>query len=256
MRSIPGQVIWDLWWTEWTWRVFFFQVLLFILPILIPPTAPYSSVIRGWYNRPNSVVSVSTPILRIKKEVSQHRMAQRQGLLNGFHKKKSLTGICYWSKYIMRRQRNEQRTWNSEGGNLFLSNPNNERVFTPWQQTQTPIELRNMDWNCFTLIYFSGFLVLSCKKKEAGNGWFGTDGCCKMWSSVGTLFNSSMIHRVYLGRLESVTDLTSRVSLSYFIGHSPRPQQLTLQPQKLELLVMQCVKIDLVYNEHINFRST
>jgi hypothetical protein len=31
------------------------RVLLFPLPILIPPTAPYSaSIIRGWYNRPNS----------------------------------------------------------------------------------------------------------------------------------------------------------------------------------------------------------
>jgi hypothetical protein len=29
-----------------------FQVLRFPLPILIPPKAPYSSLIRGWYNRP------------------------------------------------------------------------------------------------------------------------------------------------------------------------------------------------------------
>jgi hypothetical protein len=28
------------------------RVLRFPLPILIPPTAPYSSIIRGWYNRP------------------------------------------------------------------------------------------------------------------------------------------------------------------------------------------------------------
>jgi hypothetical protein len=36
-------------------RVGFFQVLRFPLPILIPPTAPHSSsIIRGWYNRPNS----------------------------------------------------------------------------------------------------------------------------------------------------------------------------------------------------------
>jgi hypothetical protein len=34
----------------------FLRVLLFPLPILIPPTAPHSSssIIRGWYNRPNS----------------------------------------------------------------------------------------------------------------------------------------------------------------------------------------------------------
>jgi hypothetical protein len=35
----------------------FLQVLRFLLPILIPPTAAHSSsssIIRGWYNRPNS----------------------------------------------------------------------------------------------------------------------------------------------------------------------------------------------------------
>jgi hypothetical protein len=34
----------------------FLRVLQFPLPILIPPTAPHSSssIIRGWYNRPNS----------------------------------------------------------------------------------------------------------------------------------------------------------------------------------------------------------
>jgi hypothetical protein len=33
----------------------FLRVLLFPLPILIPPTAPHSStIIRLWYNRPNS----------------------------------------------------------------------------------------------------------------------------------------------------------------------------------------------------------
>jgi hypothetical protein len=32
----------------------FLRVLQLPLPILIPPTAPQSSIIRGWYNRPNS----------------------------------------------------------------------------------------------------------------------------------------------------------------------------------------------------------
>jgi hypothetical protein len=32
----------------------FIRVLRFLLPILIPPKAPYSSLIRGWYNRPIS----------------------------------------------------------------------------------------------------------------------------------------------------------------------------------------------------------
>jgi hypothetical protein len=33
----------------------FLRVLLFPLPVLIPPTAPHStSIIRGWYNRPIS----------------------------------------------------------------------------------------------------------------------------------------------------------------------------------------------------------
>jgi hypothetical protein len=31
----------------------FIRVLQFPLPILIPPTTPHSSIIRGWYNMPN-----------------------------------------------------------------------------------------------------------------------------------------------------------------------------------------------------------
>jgi hypothetical protein len=43
--SIPGQIKWHLWWTKWRCgRIS--QVILFPLPILIPPTAPYSSIIR------------------------------------------------------------------------------------------------------------------------------------------------------------------------------------------------------------------
>jgi hypothetical protein len=42
--------MWDLW-----WRVpCFLRVLRFPLPILIQPNAPHSSIIRGWYKRPNS----------------------------------------------------------------------------------------------------------------------------------------------------------------------------------------------------------
>jgi hypothetical protein len=54
----------------------FLRVLRFPLPILIPPTVPrsQSSIIRGWYNRPNSgrrtkVDSVSQPYQEIKKKV-------------------------------------------------------------------------------------------------------------------------------------------------------------------------------------------
>jgi hypothetical protein len=32
----------------------FLRVFQFLLPILIPPNASYSSIIRGWYNRPIS----------------------------------------------------------------------------------------------------------------------------------------------------------------------------------------------------------
>jgi hypothetical protein len=51
----------------------FLRALRFPLPILIPPNAPYSSVIRGWYSRPDSgrrtewTQSHSTP--RNKKKV-------------------------------------------------------------------------------------------------------------------------------------------------------------------------------------------
>jgi hypothetical protein len=45
--SIPRLVTWDLWWTKWHWG-------RFPLPILIPANAPYSSLIRCWYNSPIS----------------------------------------------------------------------------------------------------------------------------------------------------------------------------------------------------------
>jgi hypothetical protein len=46
----------------------FLRVLRFPLPILIPPTAPHTSTIRGWYNRPTvadvpSGLSLTTPHL-------------------------------------------------------------------------------------------------------------------------------------------------------------------------------------------------
>jgi hypothetical protein len=54
----------------------FLRVLRFPLPILIPPTAPHSSssIIRGWYNRPNSgrrtkrTQSHPTPRTKLKKK--------------------------------------------------------------------------------------------------------------------------------------------------------------------------------------------
>jgi hypothetical protein len=45
----------------------------FALPILIPPTAPYSTLVRGWYNRPTNSWrykwSQAHPTRRIKKEL-------------------------------------------------------------------------------------------------------------------------------------------------------------------------------------------
>jgi hypothetical protein len=55
-RSNPDQVMWNLRWTNGT-GAGFLRVLRFLLPILIPPTAPHSSsssTNRGWYNKPNS----------------------------------------------------------------------------------------------------------------------------------------------------------------------------------------------------------
>jgi hypothetical protein len=53
-RRLRSQVIWNFWSTKWHWDGYFFPVLRFPLPILIPPTAPYSSIIRGWYSRPTN----------------------------------------------------------------------------------------------------------------------------------------------------------------------------------------------------------
>jgi hypothetical protein len=56
------------------------QVLRFLLPIFIPPTAPYSSsIIWGWYNRPVVAAVPSGPNLTpiriiIKKEPDIHCM--------------------------------------------------------------------------------------------------------------------------------------------------------------------------------------
>jgi hypothetical protein len=49
----------------------FLRVLRFPLPIIIPSTAPHSSIIRGWYNRASSgrvtKLTQVTPTARIKK---------------------------------------------------------------------------------------------------------------------------------------------------------------------------------------------
>jgi hypothetical protein len=50
---VRGLFMWDLWWTKWHWSRFSPSTSVF-LPILIPPTAPHSSIIRGGYNRPVS----------------------------------------------------------------------------------------------------------------------------------------------------------------------------------------------------------
>jgi hypothetical protein len=42
--SIPGWIMWDLWWKKWHWASFF-RLLRFPRPILIPPTAPHSLII-------------------------------------------------------------------------------------------------------------------------------------------------------------------------------------------------------------------
>jgi hypothetical protein len=39
--SIPGQSVWDLWWTEWHWDRFFPRVLRFSPVNFIPPVFHY-----------------------------------------------------------------------------------------------------------------------------------------------------------------------------------------------------------------------
>jgi hypothetical protein len=63
--SIPGQVMWDLWWTKW-------HCGRFPLPIFIPLIAPQSPsyIIWGWYNRPIVAAipsGLSLPPLNYKK---------------------------------------------------------------------------------------------------------------------------------------------------------------------------------------------
>jgi hypothetical protein len=47
--SIPDQVLWKLGWTKWHWGSLFPSSFCPLL-ILIPPNAPYISVVWGWYN--------------------------------------------------------------------------------------------------------------------------------------------------------------------------------------------------------------
>jgi hypothetical protein len=47
------------------------QVLRFPLPILIPPNAPYLSIIQSWYNRPNSGLLGLTASQEIKRKPCQ-----------------------------------------------------------------------------------------------------------------------------------------------------------------------------------------
>jgi hypothetical protein len=50
--------MWDLWWTKWRWGRFSLSTSVSCASsqFLIPPTASRSpsTIIRGWYNRPNS----------------------------------------------------------------------------------------------------------------------------------------------------------------------------------------------------------
>jgi hypothetical protein len=45
--------MWDLWWTKWHWDRITLSASV-PLTILIPPNAPYPSIIRDWYNKPIS----------------------------------------------------------------------------------------------------------------------------------------------------------------------------------------------------------
>jgi hypothetical protein len=61
---------------------FFPQVLRFLMPILIPPTAPHSSsIIPGWYNRPVSGLSLTPPHENKKKLRKGHSVSTAAGSL-------------------------------------------------------------------------------------------------------------------------------------------------------------------------------
>jgi hypothetical protein len=58
----------------------FLRVLRFPLPILIPPTVPHSSsIIRGWYNRPNSGADVPSGLsLTPPQETKKKKLSKSQ----------------------------------------------------------------------------------------------------------------------------------------------------------------------------------
>jgi hypothetical protein len=65
----------------------FLRVLLFPLPILIPPTAPHSSslsIILDWYNRPNSGLSLTSRQETWKNKAKQSVTSKHlHGLISG-----------------------------------------------------------------------------------------------------------------------------------------------------------------------------
>jgi hypothetical protein len=96
--------MWDLWWTRWHWGGFV-QLLQFPLPILLPPNAPYSSIIWDWYNRPISSQRTEwslTPSHKITKKLHESASCMRKILIVTLYKVKthfrfnSCVGVFLW----------------------------------------------------------------------------------------------------------------------------------------------------------------
>jgi hypothetical protein len=88
--SLPGQSMWDFWWTKWHWGKFISEYFGFPLWIITLPSSILSSVIRDRHNGPaygwnTQEPSHPTALINTESQYSPHRSVlkplHRSGLL-------------------------------------------------------------------------------------------------------------------------------------------------------------------------------